>query len=664
MKLAKNLISITFLIALAVQTFAQDQAKALKKGETRSAEIAVGEKHTYTLKLDKGEFAFLQVIQKGVDLTIAVIEPNGDKFGDYDSPNGPVGPESIVFNASSAGVFRFELTPLNPDAKPGEYEIRVVRVEKQATTQPGRVDQIFAPWDNDYSPGATVSVVKDGEINYKKGYGLANLEYGIRNTPSTVFHIASVSKQFTAFAALLLEDEGKLSMDDDVRKYIPELHDFGKKITLRHLANHTSGLRDQWNLLALGGWRLDDVITRDHIMKLVARQRDLNFEPGAEYLYSNTGYTLLAEVVSRVSKKSFAEFTKERIFRPLGMKNTLFYDDHEKIVRNRAYSYGPKGNGYQKVVLSYANVGATSLFTTVEDLSLWSLNFEKPVVGSAKTIEKLRERGVLNNGIKIPYALGQSVGKYKGVDQISHGGGDAGYRTFLVRFPKERLSIVVFSNDGSFNPGEIAYKVADAYLESTEAKPPASAAPAPKVFPVPAATLDAYSGEWELQPGVIVNVTRVGGTLSGQLGNQRIPIIPVSLTRFFIPGPGVELEFIKGEDGKFNEVKWREGEQMVTAKRVEPFTPGPDELAGYAGRFYSDELETFYEFKVKEGKLIAEHPRHPDIEFTPVKKDQFIGNIWFFGRTDFVRDGSGKINSIKVTSGRVRNVVFRKNSGM
>ena len=185
-----------------------------------------------------------------------------------------------------------------------------------------RVDQFFEQFSKEGSPGAAVAIVKDGEIIYKQGYGLANLEYDIPNSPSTVFHIASVSKQFTCFAALLLAEEGKLSMDDDIRKYIPEVPDFGKTITLRHLANHTSGLRDQWNLLALAGWRLDDVITKEHIMKLVVKQQDLNFDPGEKYFYCNTGYTLLAEAVSRISGMSFAEFTKKRIFEPLGMEST------------------------------------------------------------------------------------------------------------------------------------------------------------------------------------------------------------------------------------------------------------------------------------------------------------------------------------------------------
>ncbi len=210
-------------------------------------------------------------------------------------------------------------------------------------------DRLFTQFDDINKPGASVAVLQDGEIIFSKGYGSANLEYDIPVTPETMFHVASVSKQFTVFAILLLAEEGKLNFDDDIRQYIPEVPDFGHTITLRHLASHTSGMRDQWNLLRMAGWRLDDVITTEHVLKIVARQKELNFKPGEEFLYSNTGFTLLAEVVARVSGKSFAQFTQERLFTPLNMSNSLFYDDHQKIVSNRAYSYERKAMVTKKV---------------------------------------------------------------------------------------------------------------------------------------------------------------------------------------------------------------------------------------------------------------------------------------------------------------------------
>ncbi|MDO6437326.1 serine hydrolase domain-containing protein [Cyclobacterium sp. 1_MG-2023] len=328
-----------------------------------------------------------------------------------------------------------------------------------------KIDSIFGDFNDINKPGATVAVVKNQKIVFKKGYGSANLEYGIQNSPATIFHIASVSKQFTVFSILLLEKEGKLSFDDDIRKYIPEVPDFGKTITLRHLASHTSGMRDQWGLLAMAGWRQDDVITKAHILKLVSQQKELNFNPGESYMYCNTGFTLLAEVVARISGKTFAAFTEEKIFKPLNMLNTLFYDDHEKIVKNRAYSYhAVPDSKYKKSVLNFANVGATSLFTTVEDLALWAMNFSSLTVGDKAIIDKMNTLAVLNNGETFGGAYGQFVNKYKGLNQIQHDGVDAGFRSYLGRFPDQNFSVMVFSNLGQSNPMNLALQVADLYL--------------------------------------------------------------------------------------------------------------------------------------------------------------------------------------------------------
>ncbi|HEV2132611.1 MAG TPA: serine hydrolase domain-containing protein, partial [Longimicrobiaceae bacterium] len=332
-------------------------------------------------------------------------------------------------------------------------------------TLAARVDALFRQWDRPGSPGAAVAVIRDGEIVYSRGYGMANLEYDVPITPTTIFHIASVSKHFTAFAIALLAEEGKLSLDDDIRTHLPEVPDFGRTLTIRHLIHHTSGLRDQWELLAMAGWRLDDVITREHILKMVSHQRALNFDPGEEYLYSNTGYTLMALLVERVSGQSFREFTEERIFRPLGMTSTHFHDDHEMIVPGRAYSYAPRpGGGFRNSPLNYANVGATSLFTTVEDLAKWDRNFYEPQVGSEALFAQMESRGVLNDGRQIEYAFALSIGEHHGLRTVGHSGADAGYRSYYVRFPEQRLSVVVLSNLSSFNPTRVALRVADIYL--------------------------------------------------------------------------------------------------------------------------------------------------------------------------------------------------------
>jgi CubicO group peptidase (beta-lactamase class C family) len=497
---------------------------------------------------------------------------------------------------------------------------------------------------------------------------MANLEYAIPNTPSPVFHIASVSKQFTVFAVLLLEEEGKLSLDDDIREHIPEVPDFGPTITLQHLASHTSGMRDQWNLLAMAGWRLDDVITKEHVMGLVARQQDLNFPPGEEYVYCNTGFTLLAEVVSRVSGKSFAEFTQERIFKPLGMESTLFYDDHEKIVKNRAYSYQRNGFGYKKSVLSYANVGATSLFTTVEDLSLWANNLNNPKVGSAAIVKKMSTPAVLNNGETFGGALGQFVGEYKGIEEISHGGADAGYRTFFARFPQHNAAVAVFSNVAEFNPNRLAHQVLDILLvdlledeEPEEEEAADLKAEEEKKIEFEDGILASYVGEYQLQPGFIITITEKDGELYGQAtGQGQFLLAPVSQTSFSVKIVNAKLEFFPEEDGTVPLMKLHQNGQIMDCTRVEHFDDSSINLEDFIGTYHSEELGTIYEFVIDDGQLIAQHMRTGNIALSPEREDLFSGSAWYFGEVTFLRNDEGFVTGCEVSAGRVRNLKFTR----
>lgn len=540
--------------------------------------------------------------------------------------------------------------------------ITLISCEVEYTNPPdnSQVDQLFSKWNTDERPGAAVAVVKNGQVIFEKGYGMANLEYDVRITPSTIFHIASISKQFTAFAVLLLEQDGKLNYDDDVRKYIPELKDFGHTITLRHLVHHTSGLRDQWSLLAMAGWRLDDVITKAHIMKLLSRQEELNFSPGEQYLYCNSGYTLLAEVVARVSGMKFSEFTDQRIFKPLEMKNTLFYDDHEKIVKNRAYSYGSDDGVINKRVLSYANVGATSLFTTVQDLCKWAMNFEDPKVGNISMISKMKKRGVLNNGDTISYAFGQVVGEYKGLERISHGGADAGYRTYLARFPEQNFSVVVLSNDAEFNPGKSAMEVAELFLADRMVHEPEGIKEETTPLVVSAEILETYVGDFELQPGFVIKfrIEKDGSFSSQATGQIKLDLTAITETSFDVEGVDAKIVFEPNE-GAVNKATLLQGGESPL-KRIEAFDDSQVDLKLYEGIYYSKELETEYRLIVENDTLVVRHSRHPDIELIAVSEHQFIGNRWFFGATDLLVDDEGKVTGMKVTSGRVRDLRFVK----
>ena len=332
-------------------------------------------------------------------------------------------------------------------------------------TVEAKVDQLFVEWNRPDSPGAAVAVTRNGEIIYKHGYGMANLEYDIPITTSTIFDIASVSKQFAAFAIATLSHQGKLSIDDDIRTHLPDVPDFGHTITIRHLLHHTSGLRDWVQSLVIAGVGMDDVISFKHILKMVRHQKALNFEPGAEYLYSNTGYNLLAEIVETVTGDSFREWTDTHIFKLLGMTNSHFHDDYEMILKNRAYSYQAVENGgFKQAVNNTTALGSSSLYSTVEDLAKWILNFDDTRIGEQTVIEQMHERGVLNNGEQISYAFGLNIGTYRGLQTVGHSGLWRGFRSHLMHFPDQKFGVVILCNLDTFNPLSLVEKVADIYL--------------------------------------------------------------------------------------------------------------------------------------------------------------------------------------------------------
>ncbi|WP_419162638.1 serine hydrolase domain-containing protein [Candidatus Palauibacter sp.] len=461
----------------------------------------------------------------------------------------------------------------------------------QASDLTSGIDAVFADLDRPGSPGASVSVIRDGEILYSRGYGYAQIEHGVPVTPRTVFHVASVSKQFTAMAVTMLAAEGALSLDDPVQAHLGFVPEFEYPVTVRQMIHHTSGIRDQWQLLGISGWRLDDVITTEQILRLMSRQRELNFEPGSEYLYSNMGYTLLAQTAEAVSGMSFAEFTASRIFRPLGMERTHFHDDHEHMVPDRAYSYAPVPTEeeseeeesraearaeYTKSVLSYANAGATSLFTTADDLARWLDNFRHETIGGPRVMEMMKTRGILNSGDTIPYAHGLGIGEHRGLQTIGHGGADAGFRTQVNWYPEANVGVVVLTNAANGNPGGRARRVAEVVLAGS--------------FP---------------------------------------------------------------ED---------EEEEDPSSPAADAAPPPPDAatLAGYAGSYYSSEVDALYHLEATEDGLVAHHIRHGNIAFEPRSRDEFVTDRWFMREVRFERAPGGAVTGMRVGGGRVRNLLFVK----
>ena len=405
----------------------------------------------------------------------------------------------------------------------------------QEANPAAHVDEIFSEYDHTWTPGCSVGVIRDGEFVLRRGYGMANLEYGIALAPDTVFRIGSTSKQFTAAAVLLLAQEGMLSLDDDVRDHLPGLNDFGTPVTLRHLMHHTSGYRDYLTLASLAGLRDDDYYNDEDLFEMLARQRELNFAPGDEYLYSNSGYWLLSQVVERASGKSLREFAAERIFTPLGMDDTHFHNDHAEIVPNRASGYAPTGDGFRISMTTLPMIGDGGVFTTVDDLLRWDRNFYDSNVGGPEFVRQMLSTGSLNDGEALTYASGLTVGAYRGLNTVSHGGSFVGFRAEMIRFPDEHFSVICLCNRADASPSGLARRVAEVYLgDRMEPREPAdqrrARRQAPETVELSDAEIAAFAGDYhsaELDVVYRLRAADDGSRLDYEFGNRHSSVSPV-----------------------------------------------------------------------------------------------------------------------------------------
>lgn len=544
-----------------------------------------------------------------------------------------------------------------------------------------KMEKLFSIIDPKTSPGCAVAVIKDGRIVHKGGYGLADLDHDIPITPTTIFQVGSMAKQFTATAIVLLAQDGKLSLDDEVRKHLPEFPDFGERITIRHLLHHTSGVRDQLQLLALTGWRYtQDLISDEDVMDAVVRQKALNFKPGAQHLYSNTGYTLLAQIVKRVSGRSFREFTTERIFKPLGMARTFFRDEAGEVVKGQAYAYVPRAllnrpdmnventapagsparstEGFRLNPPNSDNVGPTNLLTTVEDLALWDQNFYEPKVGDSALIQQLMQKGKLNNGEEIFYALGLGLESYRGLPTVEHPGTDAGFAADILRFPDQRFTVALTCNRAGAAPANLARRIADIYL-------------ADKLGPVdtrntftPATLTDeqmnAYPGLYlDEADKTVIRILRKPDQSSALL-IRREEFRAGDTARFYAIASTRVLEFEAAAAGRPARVLLKDkGTPVNTFERMTEVALTAAEMKEYTGEFRSDEIDQVFRISVENGKLYLRRFHATPAVLDPLRSDLFqVGG----GRVtmEFVRNADRKITGFLFSATRVRNMAFRR----
>lgn len=515
-----------------------------------------------------------------------------------------------------------------------------------------KVDQIFSVYDKPGSPGCSLGVIRNGDFIYRKTYGSANLELEVPLSPQSVFYMGSVSKQFTAAAIVLAAEQGYLSLDDDVHKYVPELPDYGHVVTLRQMIHQTSGFRDFFTLLTLSGHDVLDFNSPEEIFKIVARQRGLNNVPGDEWIYSNTNYFLLGIVVKRATKKSLSEFAAEKMFQPLGMSHTLFYDDHTLVVPGRvaAYDSGPHDSFRVDWSTTYEVVGGGGLMSTVDDLLLWDRNFYSNRLGKGTLVQELQTPGVLNNGNKISYAMGLDLGNYRGLPIVEHGGALFGYRTELLRFPEQKFSVICLCNITNAVPENLARKVADIYLEDKLQPGASTLNPSSKGnFPDPAT----FAGKYlDPRTHLMYTFTASNGNLMAWGGVLR----RINADQFYDLGSNV-ITF-ESSEGTMHAKLDLKGETYFSGSRVQEHHLGEPVLASYTGRFRSTDLDTVYGLSLEKDTLTLRNRDNKPQKLTPIAKDEFdAGDL---GRLVFERDSGGRVFGFRIFIQDARGIAFKK----
>jgi len=528
------------------------------------------------------------------------------------------------------------------------------------------VDKLFAQWKRSDSPGCSLGVSRNGISVFERGYGMASLELGVPITPASVFPAASISKQFTAMSILLLAQRGQLSLDDEVRKYIPEWADHGSPITIRQLLTHTSGLRDAFMLQGLAPPREDGGDPNDAILKILARARGLNFPPGSEFQYNNGAYNLLGSIVKRVSGQSLRAFTDANIFKPLGMTHTHFHDDPGMIVPHRVSGYHQDGSGLHLASESGAVVGNAGLQTTVGDLLRWEQNFAEARVGTPALLTAMQTPAIPTGWSDASsYGFGLEIAPYRGLRAIGHGGGDRGIAAYVVRYPEQGFAVALLCNldniGESGNATGLTERVADIYLADVFPSPPAKnvTATLPRVS-LSAEQLASKVGLYRDPSGDSVGriFLRDGKLMANVVGeDQSVELAPLSENRFVVLGTPMVAEFLPGAPGQPDEVRVTgAGPQPVVSQKVASFAPSSSELRAFAGKYTSAEVEGTYTLAARDSGLVIQIPGRTDIALQPIFPDGFAGTI--LGVVRFSRDPGGAITGFTANYSGARGLRF------
>lgn len=522
------------------------------------------------------------------------------------------------------------------------------------------IDGIFSRWDKSTSPGFALAVVSHGKVVYKRGYGMASLEHGVPISTRSVFDIGSTSKQFVAFCVTILEEKGLLSLSDPVQKYIPEMAGFRWPVTVGHLIHHTSGIRDYLTLMELAGMRFENEYPDKEILGLITKQKALNFKPGEEFLYSNSGYLLLGEIIKRISGKPLREFAERNIFHPLGMRSTHFHDDFKRVVPHKAAGYSLGADGVKVDISIFDVVGDGGVNTTVEDLALWDNNFYKNrLVGGDRVMERMTTPGRFNSGKQQDYARGLFLGEYRGERTVCHGGAWIGYRSEIFRVPERSFSVICLANFSEASPTLICKQVADIYLKKVLSGAPTLTQAGEKKrggrkFRVSASLAGFYE---DRKTGDILEIVVDNGEVVLKENGSDYPLVVAGADWFFIPESSCEVKFRRGKDGTCSGIVKSHPTQKSFHDRIVIRRPSRGSLKSLEGDYYSSELGVVYTIQCGPNGLVLSREWAEKEGLRHVKGLLFKGDYSSFR---FVNGRNGSCNGFMLGAGRVQDLFFRR----
>lgn len=662
--------SLIFLAALGFAACTTTTVKFsgdLSLGEVMEGSLELESPDTFYFDFGAETFIYGVCNQLTVDVVVSLYDSAGASLGRFDGPGS--GPEDFNFEISEAGRYLLEIAPF--EKKTGDYTLELKVVEPVATHPAKRADQLMVAYTGEDVPGGVVAVIEDGTLVFSKAYGMAHLSHGIPYQVGTPSNIGSVSKQFTAMAILLLEQEGKLSLEDDVRKHIPELPDLGKVVKIKNLLNHTNGYREVFNLMPMTGWKGEDVLLRQEVIEILKRQEELQAAPGEEYNYNNSAFIMLAEIVERISGQTFPEYMEDKVFGPLGMSSSVVRADPATIIPGASQGYQRDSAGYKEAGDLYSAYGAGGIYTTAEDFAKWMDNFKNPVVGGQEVIKRLITVDTLNNGDTLSYALGIGVGDYKGLNTYSHGGADIAHRAFALYFPDINSGVIAWSNNANFASGGIAYQMADLFFKDAfepeeeaggDAEEVAEASEESSEVTVPLDVLESYAGRYILSGmGIVMEFSVADGILKMNMeGQPEATLTPLADNEFKYEGAEATLEFLSDEQGKITGAVHYQGGMEYKMEVMPPYEPTLEELMAYTGRYFSPELDVFYKLELQDSTLTLRIRNTNKIELSCIKEDVYKGDVFFIGEMAFQRDKGGQVTGFELSNGRTKGIRFER----